>query len=102
MWLEPNDWYAEPDRYDRSGMWINLADNGFEVIDVVAGGPAAQAGLTGGDVITEIDGQPAGEWKLYGLRQFLREEQPGKEIAVRYRRGDAGHETRIVLRELVP
>jgi len=102
MWLEPNDWYSEPDRYDRSGMWINLADNGFEIIDVVTAGPAAGAGLQGGDIITAIGGKPAGDWTLYGLRQALREQSPGTTLEVGYLRGDAGYETELELRELVP
>jgi len=83
-------------------MWINLADNGFEVIDLVQAGPAAEGGLQTGDVITEIGGKAAGDWTLYALRQALRQKSPGTKWAVSYLRGDLGHQTQIILRELVP
>ena len=102
LWLEPNGWYGRPDRYDRSGMWLNLADGGFEVIDVVDRGPAAKAGLRPGDVITAIGGRNAADWKLYDLRQALRDRDPGERLAVTFLRGDERRKTRITLRELVP
>jgi len=86
MWLEPNGWHDEPDRFDRSGMWINLGEAGFEVIDVVVGGPAARAGLQPGDVLVAINGRSAGAWTLYELRQSLRQAEPGTRIALTYRR----------------
>ena len=57
--FEPNANYAKPDVFDRTGLWLNLAAAGFEVMDVIAGGPAAEAGLGVGDRIVAVDGKPA-------------------------------------------
>jgi hypothetical protein len=102
LWMEPNGWFDEPDTFDRSGMWINLGDGGFEVIDVVDGGPATQAGLEAGDLITGIGARPAREWKLYELRQALRQQAPGTQLPVSYLRGDVQHSATLRLAELVP
>jgi hypothetical protein len=102
LWMEPNGWFNEPDRFDRSGMWINFANGGFEVFDVVNGGPAEKAGLEPGDLITKVDGRPASVWKLYNLRQSLRQREPDTDVLVTYRRGQDEFTTRLTLKELVP
>jgi Aspartyl protease/PDZ domain len=66
--------------FDRSGMWINDSQGGFEIVDVTAKGPADTAGLKKNDVIVSVDGKPAGEIKLADLRQRLRNEAPGTKV----------------------
>src|SRR5262249_8578605 len=57
--FEPAAASGPPDPRDRSGLWINRGTGatGFEVKDVVAGGPGAEAGLKVGDVILSFDGK---------------------------------------------
>jgi Aspartyl protease/PDZ domain len=43
-------------RFDRSGMWIDSGPNGYVVTDVATNGPAGQAGIKVGDIITSLDG----------------------------------------------
>ena len=90
-----------PDVYDRSGMWINLRADGFEVMDVVAGGPAAGAGLKGGDTIIAIDGQPTTDMSLPATRVRLKTEPPGTKLQLQVRSGDGTREVTLVLRDLV-
>ena len=71
---------ADLDTYDRSGMWINVAKGGMQVMDVTANGPAAQAGIEAGDVITEVNGKPATSIHVYDLRRELRDETPGTVV----------------------
>ncbi len=59
IWFEKNAAYNEPDVHDRAGIWVERADKGFTVADVLAGGPAAAAGLKMGDVVRAVDGKPA-------------------------------------------
>jgi C-terminal processing protease CtpA/Prc len=54
--------------FDRSGMWLNSVDDGFEVGDVTPNSSAAAAGLKVGDRIIAVDGVIAGELKLSDLR----------------------------------
>jgi len=43
--FERNANYGKLDVFDRSGMWLNQSGETFEVMDVIAGGPGATAGL---------------------------------------------------------
>ena len=57
---------------------------GFRLSDVRDGGPAAKAGLKGGDIIYEFAGTPIKN--LYDFSQALRMHKPGDEILVKWRR----------------
>ncbi len=92
---------AKPDVYDRSGMWINLSEGGFEVLDVVPGGPAAEAGLKVGDEITAIDGRPTAEMSLPDTRVELKTDPPGTKLRLTVRSGSSTREAVLVLRDLV-
>jgi S1-C subfamily serine protease len=59
---------------------------GAEIVEVVAGSPAAEAGLRVGDVITRLDGT-----EITGpvdLVRAVRSRDPGDEVEVTYRRDD--------------
>jgi C-terminal processing protease CtpA/Prc len=98
--MEPNANYNKPDVYDRSGMWINQADGMFEVIDVVAKGPAAVAGIKAGDEILAVDGHAAQKITLSNLREKLRS-RPGTKVRLTIKSGQQKREAEIVLCELV-
>ena len=78
--LEKNANFDKPDTFDRSGMWLNMAGDTFEVMDVVAGGPAAQAGMKVGDKIVAVDGRPANQISLPALRVRLKTNSPGTQV----------------------
>lgn len=87
--------------YDRSGMWINQAADGMQVMDVTANGPAAQAGITAGDMITEVDGKPATSIHVYDLRRELRDESPGTVVHFTIRRGAQVRQVDVKLRDQI-
>jgi len=89
--------YGTPDIADRGGVWLELAADGFKVVDVVAAGPAAQGGLKTGDVIVEVNGRAWSELTLPVVRDILRG-TPG--VRVRFKT-TAGTEATVVLRDLV-
>lgn len=77
--------------FDRGGLWINLGEAGFDVVSVVENGPAQQAGLRQGDVITAIGGKKAGSLSLSDARREFRIAAAGKALKVEYLRdGKAG------------
>ena len=83
MYLKPIEGPIEDlDTFDRSGMWINEAPEGFKVIDVTRGGPAEAVGLHKGDVITAVNGKAAASYLLPTLRQKLRDDAPGTMITL--------------------
>ncbi len=92
---------ADLDTYDRSGMWINQAAGGMQVMDVTANGPAAQAGIRAGDVITEVNGKPATSIHVYELRRMLRDEAPGTVVHFTVRRGAQVRNVDVKLRDQI-
>lgn len=87
--------------FDRAGMWINLGADGYAVMDVAAGGPAATAGLAVGDVITSIDGRKPGELSLADARKLLRTTSTGTSVAMTVRRGQTTRRVNVVLRDMI-
>jgi putative serine protease PepD len=69
---------------------------GAVVVDVVPGGPADQAGLQSGDVITQVGNRPVRaptdlESALAGMRA-------GQQVAIQYQRGPLSYTTAATLR----
>lgn len=89
------------DGYDRSGLWLNLGAGGFRIDAVVAGSPAAQAGLVDGDLIVAVDGVRAAKLSLNDLRERLRDAPVGAVVRFAVRSGHATREVSIRLRDLI-
>ena len=87
--------------FDRSGMWVNDSPQGFNVVDVTQGAPAAQAGLKVGDTIVAVDGVPVSKLHLYALRQQLRDDPPGTVVTLRVKEGAAVGDFKVTLRDLI-
>jgi len=87
--------------FDRSGMWINAGADGFDITEVSAHGPADEAGLQAGDVITAIDGKIVKPEDLAAARASLRMRPAGSKVTVDYRRKGAANHTMIVLRDQI-
>jgi putative serine protease PepD len=69
--------------------------SGLLVVAVTPGGPAAQAGLQVGDVITKLDGQPAHSSEQ--LLALTLTHKPGDTISVTYERQGTSHTTQLTL-----
>lgn len=99
--FEPNANHDAPDVWDRSGMWVNRAQDALAVMDVTEGGPAAKAGLVAGDRILAVDGVKAVEVSLPDLRLRFRTEAPGTEIRLQVEHDGKTREVTLVLQDLV-
>lgn len=53
-------------------MWLERTKRGLEVVDVIAGGAAAEAGFKAGDVLVALDGKPTSAWRLPDARTRLK------------------------------
>ncbi len=71
--------------------------DGVALAGVMPDGPAAEAGLRKGDVITAIEGRPLHD--LQGLTRILQEHRAGETISVTVRREGRTRTFRITLRE---
>lgn len=89
------------DTYDRAGIWINAAKDGMAVMDVTVKGPAAQAGIEAGDVITKVNGKAATSIPVYELRRMLRDEPPGTSVRFAVKRGNTTREIAVTLRDQI-
>jgi C-terminal processing protease CtpA/Prc len=89
--------FGTPDIADRGGLWLERSAGGFAVVDVVAAGTAAQAGIKAGDVIVEVNGRAWSDVSLPALREALRGPAGSR---VRLKTG-GGTEATLVLRDLV-
>jgi S1-C subfamily serine protease len=101
LYFQPNGNVAKPDVYDRTGMWLNRATGGFQVMDVIPGGPAAEAGLKAGDTITAIDGKPTKDLLLPEVRIRFRAEAPGTRVRLTVSSGGKERAVVVALRDLV-
>ena len=87
--------------FDRSGLWINAKNGGYEVTDVAKGSAGAEAGVAVGDVITAIDGAPAVDEQLYAARRRLRDEPAGTKVVLTVKRGGETRAVTLTLRDQI-
>jgi membrane-associated protease RseP (regulator of RpoE activity) len=100
--FEANGVPAALEGFDRTGMWLNLADQAFEVADVTAGGPAAAAGIKAGDRILAVDGVKADRLSLAAVRDRGRTEPPGTSWRLTLATGQTAREVTLVLQDQIP
>ena len=98
--LERNTNYDEPEIFDRSGMYLNKRPGWFEVVDVVKGGPADEAGVRAGDRIISMDGKKASALTMPEVRSKLRGPVTTR-ISLVLERGNSRHRVVIVLKDIV-
>ena len=92
---------ADTGTFDRAGMWINMAEGGFKIVDVTKGGPAEAAGLKASDIIAKVDGKPAADIHLYDLRKRLRNDEPGTIVTFTVKDGSTVKNVEVTLRDQI-
>ncbi|HKU80535.1 MAG TPA: aspartyl protease family protein [Candidatus Tumulicola sp.] len=63
--------FAQPDVYERAGLFLLNRGGKYVVIDARPGTPAAKAGILKGDTIDTIDGKPAASMSLQAVRELF-------------------------------
>jgi hypothetical protein len=101
MILEPNADFAEPEPYDRSGMSIQRKGGSVDVLDVVPGGAADDAGIGVGARIVSIDGVPVSELDLPEIRERFRKRPPGTIFELSVDSDDDRATVLLVLKDLL-
>ena len=101
IFFQKNKNYGQRDVFDRAGFWINLTDGTFEVIDVIAGGPADAAGLKPGDRIVGVNGKKAvGDLSLPDFR-LLKMAPAGTNLILDVQRGAQRLQINVTLKDIV-
>lgn len=102
MILERNAEFRQAFEYDMSGALLQAEGENldmFRVRAVIAGSPAAEAGLLEGDRIVAIDGRAASNFSLQAIQGLFR--QDGKRHALRIVRNGKVIKTILRLRRLI-
>lgn len=102
VYLAPNANYAKPFRSDRSGLALLRDADVLKVYDVLAGSPAAQAGLQRDDRILRIGGEPVAARSLSQWRDLLSDAALQTPVPVVYQRDGKTRESAMTLRDLIP
>jgi hypothetical protein len=92
---------SDAGRFDRSGMWINSGPEGYVVTDIAAHGPADEAGIQVGDIITRLDGTASRFDGLSDARILLRSQPAGTRIELEVKRGTQTRKMALVLEDQI-
>ena len=99
--FERNKYYGRWDSYDRAGMWMGEDGKHFTVVDIIAGGPADEAGIKRGESVLAIDGVPTDKLVLPEVRDKIRHDPVGKKIALLLESNRKRRTAVVALRDLV-
>lgn len=100
MWLEPTTPMPDRQVFDASGVAFTHAPNGrYRVFDVIAGSPAAAAGIQQGDILVTLDGRDARALTIRAIKDALHVSGATRTLVVM--RGDVPHTITMVLKELL-
>jgi hypothetical protein len=100
LFVEPNSRFDDAFEHEMSGMQVMRTTAGpLEVMRVVAGSPADEAGIAQGDTITAVDGTPAADLDWDDLFSRLRVE--GSVMTFDVARGASERAVTLTLRRLI-
>ncbi|MDY6823558.1 MAG: S41 family peptidase [Thermodesulfobacteriota bacterium] len=111
--LDPHSQYLPPDAYkelqtdtqgefEGIGIVITMPKGVLKVISPIEGTPAYEAGITTGDIITEIDGKPTADMELWEAVKMMRGEK-GTAVTITVKRENVDEEMEFELeRDVIP
>lgn len=82
------------------GVTIREVEGGMEIMEVVAGGPAQEAGIQVGDICTEVQGEQTTELGMTGTQDRVRGEE-GTTVHMTFRRGGETYSVDVERRAIV-
>jgi len=107
------DFAAFPHLQQRASLGVNISlvddqdkGEGLRIMGISPGGPAAEAGLESGDVLTSINGKSLAGSRpreaMDSLIKTLETVTPGDKVQVEYRRGDKTMQAEVHTGSLMP
>ena len=101
VYLEPGEKYGRRDRFSRSGVLLVRFANTVKAGQVLAGSPAAKAGIRVGDRVTAIDGKPVLSYSIDDLEKLFEEGNEGRKVSFRIERGGKEKDVTVKLRDMI-
>ena len=102
MILEPNAQFGDPFEADMGGLGMRMGPDGSNALEVEwiqKDSPASEAGFLPNDLIEKVDGKPALEVGVRGLREMCRRD--GEHHVFSVRRGDQTLEIAFTTRRMI-
>jgi C-terminal processing protease CtpA/Prc len=101
--FEKNKNYGRRDSYDRAGIWMGQSQDAkhFTVVDVIAGGPGADAGVKPGDQILAINGESTANLILADVRETIRRKAVGDKLTLLLESDGKKRTAIVILKDLV-
>ena len=97
---EPEDWDGRANEYSHVGIQVERRVGSVSVVGVLAGSPAAYAGIAVGDEVVRLDGHDAAGMDILDLTRRM-EGDPGTVLSLVIRRGNHEYDHRLVRRRLL-
>ncbi|HSR53894.1 MAG TPA: aspartyl protease family protein [Acidobacteriota bacterium] len=99
MFLLPGTDYREPFEFTATGLLVRRHSDGYEVVQVLDGSPAAQAGITKGALLTAVDGQATSSMRQDDLNDAMR--QPNTTLSVTFRQDGREQPVTLTTRKIL-
>ncbi len=100
MYLHPSRRFADPFEWDMSGLTFDPGPDGALVVaEVLPDSPASRAGITAGEQLVAVDGQPANPRELMRTRDRFR--RVGHDVLLRLRKNGAERDVKLRLQRLI-
>jgi hypothetical protein len=97
LYLKPGKEFDHVKRKNMAGLRPVRSGKDLVARFVVDGGPAYEAGIRDGDILLELNGKPIDTYGMLDVRERLTSGE-GKEVAIKFRRGDAERTVKVKLR----
>lgn len=92
---------ADTGAFDRSGMWVNATEGGYQIVDVAVASPAQSAGLKIGDMIKAVDGNSLQMQGLSDFRHRLKVDPPGPKLKLAVNSKSERHQAILTLADQI-
>ena len=100
VYMSPNSMEGEPWDEERAGLTALNLGGEYVVVSVAEQSPAFRAGLALGDRIVQVDGKPASQAGITGMRLLVRQ-NPGATVSLTITRDGAQKDITITLEDYV-
>jgi hypothetical protein len=101
LYLEPGLQYKNPDSFSRAGLQLARMPDGIRAMQVLAGSPAAKAGVREGDEVLTLDGAPVVSLTPDAVSDVLDRGKPGSRHALELKRDGRVSKVTITLKDVL-